>query len=259
MNPEKIINQANEIVLKVGTYISEQSRQIHSLKIEEKDVNSLVSIVEIQLAEGFKNITPGCGFLTEENTINVKGKEVEWIIDPLDGTTNFLYGVPAYAISVGLRVNEIIVGGIIYDVSRKELFYAVQQGGSFMNNRKIFVSKRKQLKTSLLATGFPYYDFSKTDNYLAVIKQLIKTTRGIRRIGSAAIDLAYVACGRFDGFFEYSLNPWDVAGGIIIISEAGGMVTDFSAGNNYLFGKEIIATNTLIHHELYTVIKENFP
>jgi len=262
MQLEKIIEQANKAVLQTGIFIREQSQQIHNIEIEEKDLNSLVSFVdktaEIQLAESFQIITPGCGFLTEENTIRIEGKEIEWIIDPLDGTTNFLYGIPAFSISIGLRIEEKLRGGIIYEVSGNELFYAYYSGGAFLNNKRIAVSQRSKLKECLLATGFPYYDFSGMDNYLNTLKQLMKGSRGLRRIGSAAIDLAYVACGRFDGFFEYSLNPWDVAGGAVIIAEAGGMVTDFSGGDNFLFGKEIIASNKLIHEELTQILKQNF-
>jgi myo-inositol-1(or 4)-monophosphatase len=262
MNLQKIIEQANEAVLRTGIFIREQAQQIHAIEIEEKELNSLVSFVdktaEMQLVESFQHITPGCGFLTEENTIRIEGKEVEWIIDPLDGTTNFLYGIPAFSISIGLRVNEKLVGGIIYEVSGNELFYAYANGGAFLNNKPIAVSERKILKHCLLATGFPYYDFSGMDNYLNALKELMRGSRGLRRIGSAAIDLAYVACGRFDGFFEYSLNPWDVAGGAVIIQEAGGLVTDFSGGDDFLFGKEIIASNQLIHNELEQILNQNF-
>jgi myo-inositol-1(or 4)-monophosphatase len=259
MNLPQIIAAACQQVIITGQYIQEQSLRLQDIVIEEKDLNSLVSYVdktaEIQLVEAFQKLIPGCGFITEEATIAINNKEAEWIIDPLDGTTNFLYGIPTYAISVGLRINEQLVAGIVYEINKQELFYATAKGGAFLNNQAIAVSKRKNIATSLLATGFPYYDFSGIDNYIAVLKTLMKGSRGLRRIGSAAVDLAYVACGRFDGFFEYSLNPWDVAGGSIIIQEAGGTVTDFSGGNQYLFGKEILATNKLIHAELSEIIK----
>lgn len=261
MNLKEIILKANEVVLQTGAFIREESAKIHQIVIEEKDLNSLVSYVdktaEMQLVEGLQKLIPDCGFLTEENTTTIAGKSVEWIIDPLDGTTNFLYGIPAFSISIGLRVNEKLVAGIIYEINRNELFYAYENGGAFLNGNSIHVSARKTLKECLLATGFPYYDFSGMNNYIEALKVLMRGSRGLRRIGSAAIDLAYVACGRFDGFFEYSLNPWDVAGGAIIIHEAGGKVTDYSGGNNYLFGKEIIATNSCIHNELMEVLNRN--
>jgi myo-inositol-1(or 4)-monophosphatase len=261
MNLQEIILQANNVVLQTGTFIREESAKIHQIVIEEKDLNSLVSYVdktaEIQLVEGLQKLIPDCGFLTEENTTTIAGKAVEWIIDPLDGTTNFLYGIPAFSISIGLQVEGKLVAGIIYEINRNELFYAYENGGAFLNGNTIHVSARKTLKECLLATGFPYYDFSGMNNYIEALKVLMRGSRGLRRIGSAAIDLAYVACGRFDGFFEYSLNPWDVAGGAIIIQEAGGKVTDYSGGNNYLFGKEIVATNGAIHSELMEVLNRN--
>jgi myo-inositol-1(or 4)-monophosphatase len=262
MNLKEIVLQANDIVLQTGAFIREESAKIHQIVIEEKDLNSLVSYVdktaEMQLVEGLQKLIPDCGFLTEENTTTIAGKAIEWIIDPLDGTTNFLYGIPAFSISIGLRVEGKLVAGIIYEINRNELFYAYENGGAFLNGNTIHVSARKTLKECLLATGFPYYDFSGMNNYIEALKVLMRGSRGLRRIGSAAIDLAYVACGRFDGFFEYSLNPWDVAGGAIIIHEAGGKVTDYSGGNNYLFGKEIIATNGLIHEELRYVLTQSF-
>lgn len=261
MNLKEIVLQANDIVLQTGAFIREESAKIHQIVIEEKDLNSLVSYVdktaEMQLVEGLQKLIPDCGFLTEENTTTIAGKSVEWIIDPLDGTTNFLYGIPAFSISIGLRVEGKLVAGIIYEINRNELFYAYENGGAFLNGNAIHVSARKTLKECLLATGFPYYDFSGMNNYIEALKVLMRGSRGLRRIGSAAIDLAYVACGRFDGFFEYSLNPWDVAGGAIIIHEAGGKVTDYSGGNNYLFGKEIIATNGRVHNELMEVLNRN--
>lgn len=261
MNLKEIVFRANDIVLQTGAFIREESAKIHQIVIEEKDLNSLVSYVdktaEMQLVEGLQKLIPDCGFLTEENTTTIAGKAIEWIIDPLDGTTNFLYGIPAFSISIGLRVNEKLVAGIIYEINRNELFYAYENGGAFLNGNTIHVSARKTLKESLLATGFPYYDFSGMNNYIEALKVLMRGSRGLRRIGSAAIDLAYVACGRFDGFFEYSLNPWDVAGGAIIIHEAGGKVTDYSGGENFLFGKEIIATNGSVHNELMEVLNRN--
>jgi len=262
MNLQEIVLQANGIVLKTGAFIRDESAKIHQIVIEEKDLNSLVSYVdktaEIQLVEGLQKLIPDCGFLTEENTTTIVGKTIEWIIDPLDGTTNFLYGIPAFSISIGLRIEGKLVAGIIYEINRNELFYAYENGGAFLNDNSIHVSARKTLKECLLATGFPYYDFSDMDNYIEALKILMRGSRGLRRIGSAAIDLAYVACGRFDGFFEYSLNPWDVAGGALIIKEAGGTVTDYSGGDNFLFGKEIIASNSFIHEELRAVLTQSF-
>ncbi len=262
MELQNITQQACAAALKAGAYIRQESFKLNEIQIEEKDFNSLVSHVdktaEMMLVEALQKITPDCGFLTEEDTIKIEGKSIEWIIDPLDGTTNFLFGIPAYAISLGLRIDGKLKAGMVYEINRDEMFFAYENGGAFLNNKSIHVSERKTLAESLLATGFPYYDYSGMEQYLEVLKQLMLGSRGLRRIGSAAVDLAYTACGRFDGFFEYGLHSWDVAGGVVIIQEAGGLVTDFSGGENYLFGKEIIAANQSIYFELQSIINKYF-
>ncbi|HXH17789.1 MAG TPA: inositol monophosphatase family protein [Chitinophagales bacterium] len=262
MKLESLCKKAGEIVLETGKFIRQQSQRIHEITIEEKDANNLVSIVdrqaEAQLVDTLGKLLPGAGFLTEEDTPNVEGKPWEWIIDPLDGTTNFLYGVPCFSVSVGLRREEQLVAGVIYEINQDELFFAWEKGKAFLNNKIIHVSKRKILRESLLATGFPFRDFAHLDKYLNTFGYLMRHTRGIRRLGSAAVDMAYVACGRYDGFFEYSLNPWDVAAGAVIVKEAGGMVCDFSGGNDYLFGRKIIAANPDIMKALLEVLQEEF-
>lgn len=262
MQLDQLTQKACEIVWQVGAYIRAESERIQNIEIIEKDINSLVSYVdrtaEEQLAAALQRLTPGCGFLTEEDTIRIENKPTEWIIDPLDGTTNFLYGIPAYCISIGLQVEEKLRIGIVYEICRQEMFYGYDGGGTYLNKRPVRVSNRQELRHSLLATGFPFTDFSGIDDYISVLKQLMRGTRGLRRMGSAALDLAYVACGRFDGFFEYSLNAWDVAAGAVLIAEAGGKVTDFAGGNNFLFGKEIIATNGRIHDQLQHIIQMHF-
>lgn len=261
MNLDPIGDKACSIVLKVGEFIRNESVKIDDITIEEKDVNSLVSYVdkeaENQLVNELDKLLPACGFLTEEDTEDTPGDGYQWIIDPLDGTTNFLYGLPVYSISVALMKEDEIIIGIIYEICRDEMFYAVKGRGAYLNDKAINVSKRDSLEKSLLATGFPYYDYSNMQGYLSALEYFITHTRGIRRLGSAAVDMAYVACGRFDGFYEYSLNAWDVAAGCLIVTEAGGELSDFSGGDNYLFGKEMVATNTLIYNELMEVVKEN--
>ena len=148
--------------------------------------------------------------------------------------------------------------GVILEINLNECFYAWQGGGAYLNGEKIQVSKSEKLKDTLLATGFPYYDYGKMDAYLNLLKELMEKTSGLRRLGSAATDLAYVACGRFDGFYEYGLSPWDVAAGIILVKEAGGKVTDFSGQNNFLFGGEILAANSEVFKELLDVIQGQF-
>jgi len=163
-----------------------------------------------------------------------------------------------FSISIALAKKEEILLGVIYEINLDECFFAWKDGPAFLNGNIISVSKTAEMTDSLIATGFPYYDYSKIKNYLSLLGDLMETTRGIRRLGSAAVDLAYVACGRFELFYEYSLNPWDVAAGIVIVQQAGGQVSDFKNGRNYLFGKEIIASNKLIQHEFLIKLKKHF-
>ncbi len=258
----KIYASAAELVLKAGQFIRQESLHSNDIVIEEKDRNSLVSYVDKQaeqmLVEGLLKLIPDAGLITEEDTTDITGREWEWIIDPLDGTTNFLHDIPAYSVSVGLRHNEQLVMGFVYEVNRAELFSALKGDGAKMNNRAIHISKRAPLANALMATGFPYTDFSGINAYMDSLRHLMQCCRGLRRMGSAAVDLAYVANGRFDGFFEHGLNPWDVAGGIIIIQEAGGLVSDFGGTDNYLFGRQIIASSPQIHQELLDCVGKRF-
>lgn len=231
-------------------------------EVSLKSLNNLVTDVdkgiERYLVTGLRNILPPSTFLTEEQTVETTSGEYQWIIDPIDGTTNFVHGVPAYAISLALRHNEEIVFGIVHEINRDEQFYAIKGQGAFLNETKIHVTPTDKLQDSLIATGFPYDEFDREEEYWKALRSFTRKTRGIRRLGSAAVDLCYVACGRFDCFFEYSLSPWDVAGGAFIVQEAGGKVSDFKGGNDWLFGKEIVASNGLIHQASMDIIKENF-
>uniref|UniRef100_UPI003592FA45 inositol monophosphatase family protein n=1 Tax=Aquiflexum sp. TaxID=1872584 RepID=UPI003592FA45 len=184
------------------------------------------------------------------------GKAYTWIIDPLDGTTNFIHGLPIFSVSIGLRYLDEIVIGVVYEINFHECFYAMKGHGAFCNGKPIKVSSVKSLSESLIATGFPYSAFSQIDAYLDVLKELMRKCHGVRRLGSAAIDLCYVACGRVEGFFEYDLKPYDVAAGALIVKEAGGAVNDFRQGDKYLFGKEILASNGYIHQEFDMLLQE---
>ncbi len=249
-DPEYLCRQAIPIVERVGRFIRQEMGQVAGQDIEEKSLNSLVSYVdknaEVQLVEALEQLLPGSTFLTEEETVAKQSGAWQWIIDPLDGTTNFLFQLPVFSISVALQREGRSVAGIVYELNRQECFYAWLGGGAFLNGRPIQVSRRAPLGNTLLATGFPYYDYKRIGPYFQVLEYFMRHTRGIRRLGSAAVDLAYVACGRFDGFFEYSLNPWDVAAGAFIVQQAGGVVTDFKGEENYLGGGEIIASNAAI-------------
>lgn len=262
INYQNITKEVTLLTQQVAQYIAEQALTFSSEKIEHKGLNDLVSYVdktaEMQLVKGLQAILPEAAFITEENTIAKQDKDLKWIVDPLDGTTNFMHGLPCYSISIALMHKNEIVVGVVHEVNRNECFYAWKGGGAFLNGNSISVSAKLNLQDSLIATGFPYTVFEEIDDYLTLLKELMKCTHGLRRLGSAAVDLAYVAAGRFDAYFEYNLNAWDVAAGALIVKEAGGSISDFSLSSNWLFGKEIIATNNQIKVEFETIISEQF-
>jgi myo-inositol-1(or 4)-monophosphatase len=243
-----------------GKFMAEERKSFDVSKIETKGLHDLVSYVdktsEKRIIAGLQKLLPESGFIAEEGTSKKHGMQFNWVIDPLDGTTNFIQGVPVYAVSIGLLEYNELVLGVVYEVGRDECFYAWKDGGAFLNGKPIHVSSRNDINDSLLATGFPYNDFSKLEGYLEFLKWTMTNARGVRRLGSAATDLAYVACGRFDAFWEYDLKPWDVAAGSLLVKEAGGKVSDYSGGKNYLFGKEIVATNGLLDEVIMKKIAE---
>ena len=260
VNTMELINiteAAITLIREVGKYIRSEAKKFDYNLVEEKGLNDLVSYVdktaEQLLVDGLSKILPEAGFITEEGTAGHSSELYKWIIDPLDGTTNFTHGLPVYAISVALMERDELIAGIVYEINKDEMFHATKNGGAWLNNDRISVSGRAKLSESLLATGFPYYNFDQMEAYLKVLNEFMQTTHGLRRMGSAAVDLAYVACGRFEGFFEYNLNAWDVAAGCLLVKEAGGDVIDFKTGNNFLFGKEIIAGGKVIG-EMQSVI-----
>ena len=251
-----------EIVKEVGQFIKSERGHVSASQIEEKGLNSLVSYVdktaEIKLVERLSKRLPNSTFLTEEETVEQKTGKYRWIIDPLDGTTNFLHQLPYFAVSVALEISGEISIGIVYEPNIDEMFYAWKNGGSFMNGFLIKISNTQKLQDSLIATGFPYHDYGLEKPYFEAFNIFMKNSRGIRRFGAAALDLAYVACGRFDAFYEYGLNAWDVAAGVLIVKEAGGKVSDFKGGKGYLFGKEMIASNNRLSKEVLEIIKKAF-
>ncbi|MFZ6012148.1 MAG: inositol monophosphatase family protein [Bacteroidota bacterium] len=264
MNLRIIEKGVMDVCREVGEFIRKEGAAFDRTRIEQKTgFNNLVSYVdkeaEQRLVTVLNQIVPEAGFITEEGTVTQSTQhEYNWIIDPLDGTTNFLHGLPIYGISVALTRNQTPIVGAVYHVVREECFHAIEGEPAHCNERPIKVSAISTLSESLLATGFPYYHTEKKDVYLDIIKEFLLKTHGIRRLGSAAIDLAYVACGRLEGFFEYNLNPWDVAAGLFIVQQAGGKVTDFSGGDNALFGGELCAANSLVHAEMLKVIKTSW-
>lgn len=247
----------------VGEFIRGESLTFDREHIEYKGLHDMVSYVdktaERELVKGLSQILPAAGFITEEQTKVELSDEYNWIVDPLDGTTNFIHGVPAFSISIALQYKNELVLGVVYEINRNECFSAWKNGGAYLNGKRISVSSAPKVENTLLATGFPYYEFSKMEKYINVLRILMQKCHGLRRIGSAAVDLAYVACGRFDGYFEYNLNSYDIAAGMILVTEAGGQTFDFSGGNNCFERREIIATNGRISSELLQIIKKEFP
>lgn len=256
-----ILTNTKTLVLDVGDFIRKESANFSKSDIEHKGFNDLVSYVdkeaEKKLVEGCGKILPKAGFIAEEGTSDKTGDVFNWVIDPLDGTTNFTHGLPIYSISLALMQNDKVVLGIVYEICRDECFYAVEGKQAFMNEKPISVSSVDKLSGSLLATGFPYYEFEKMQKYLSILNDFMQKTHGLRRMGSAAVDLVYVACGRFEGFFEYNLNAWDVAAGAFIVQQAGGKVSDFKNGDDYIFGREIVASSH-IHNEMLEVIQKHW-
>ncbi|MEX0986917.1 MAG: inositol monophosphatase family protein [Bacteroidales bacterium] len=259
MDFEKICNETIEAVKKAGRYIASQHHNQEERDIQEKGRHNFVTAVDKKaeeiLVKELGVILPEAGFITEEGTSNKTGEKYSWIIDPLDGTTNFIHGAFPYAISVALAHGKDPVVGVVLELGLNECFCGWQGGGAFLNGKPIRVSKNKTLNHSLIATGFPYTNYSRMDGFMKTLDWFMKNSRGLRRLGSAATDIVWVACGRYDGFYEYGLNSWDVAAGAIILKEAGGKCTDFSGNSDYLFGEEIICSNGLNHKEFVDIIK----
>lgn len=262
MDLQEILIKTIDVAKSAGGFIRRERQNFDLQDVEHKGFNDMVSYVdkeaEKQIVSCLTEILPEAGFITEEGTKNVQKEKYNWIVDPLDGTTNFIHGIPVFSVSIALQKDDELILGVVYEVNNSECFYATKGGGAFCNDTPIKVSGAEGLGTSLIATGFPYNNFEKVNAYLEILKGLMKKTHGLRRLGSAAVDLCYVACGRVDGYFEYNLNSYDVAGGAIIVQEAGGKVTDFKNGQDFVFGREIIASNPNIYNGLYEEIKKSW-
>lgn len=243
----QITRELRDKIIEIGDWMLDQQTKIRSEQIVLKGKNDLVSYVdkeaETKIKEVLSKLFPEAKIIGEETNTGYDTIDdgYYWVVDPLDGTTNFLHHLPIFAISIGLVKNKQPILGIIYDPSRKEFFEASHGNGAFLNQKRIQVSSENKIENSLFATGFPYYEFSQLDTYLSFLQYLMKNSHGLRRMGAAAIDLAWVAAGRFEGFFEYNLKPWDVCAGKILIEEAGGSVSNFSGQEDVVFKGEIIA------------------
>ncbi|KXK37748.1 MAG: inositol monophosphatase [Saprospiraceae bacterium] len=242
---QQLLPEVIRITNTAADFIRDHLHRVKSDDIIEKGTNSLVSYVdrkaEALLVDGLKTILPKCGFITEEETIEQQKAKLTWIIDPLDGTTNFLNDVRFFSVSVALFDGHEVVLGVVQDVMNEEVFSAVKGKGARLNGQKIEVSNKALFHEILVGTGFPYKPDRFNEGHLLALHDVLKTTRGIRRIGSAAIDLCYTACGRFGAFYENALNSFDIAAGALMVKEAGGVVTDYRGGQNWLFEGEIMA------------------
>ena len=260
MQYQKICFDTMEVVREAAAYVRERHQERGDLNIEKKGRQNYVTEVDTHteqiLVKGLSALLPEAGFIAEEGTNKKQGDTWNWIIDPVDGTTNFIHGVFPFAISVGLREGDRVVAGIIYEFGLDEFFYAWEGGGAWLNGKPVRVSSVPRVRDALIATGFPYTDFSRMDQFMESVDYFMKNSNGLRRLGSAATDIAYVACGRFDAFYEYGLNPWDIAAGILLVREAGGKVSDFGGNEDVLHREHVICSNGLMFAEFLDVIRK---
>jgi len=253
-----ILNVATKAAREAGKIINRASQDVGSLKIQTKDYNDFVSEVDRAAEDAIisilKEAYPTHGFYGEETGKTNSEAESIWIIDPLDGTTNFLHNFPSYCVPIALQEKGVLTQAVIYDPVHNDLFTATRGRGAFLNDKRIRVTNRSKLQDSLISTGFPFKDFSYLDTYLDIFKDMAKKTSGLRRPGSAALDLAYVAAGYADGFFEINLSPWDIAAGALLVQEAGGIVGDFEGNESWLRTGNIVAANPKVFGQMLQVI-----
>ncbi|MGC1819074.1 MAG: inositol monophosphatase family protein [Casimicrobiaceae bacterium] len=255
-----MLTTAVKAARRAGNIITRGARDLDLLTVTTKGPKDFVSEIdraaEAAIVETIHATYPDHAILAEEGTARDKNRDAEnvWIIDPLDGTTNFLHGFPQYCVSIALSHKGVITQGVIYDPVRNDLFTATRGRGAFLNDRRIRVSRRAHLRDCLIGTGFPFRDGSFLDTYLQMMRAMIQQTAGLRRPGAAALDLAYVAAGFYDGFFEIGLNPWDVAAGSLLVLEAGGLIGDLSGEGDYLYGGQVIAATPKVFAQMVNVL-----
>jgi len=255
------LNVAVKAARRAGQIINRAALDIEKLQIARKGQSDYVTQVDRAAEDAIKEILieayPSHGILAEESGATAPEAEFQWIIDPLDGTTNFIHGFPQYAISIALAQNGQLAHGVVYDPMRNEIFTASKGSGAFLNDRRIRVSRCDRLGDALIGTGFPYRVFDRVDNYMGAFKELTGKTAGMRRPGAASLDLAYVAAGRLDGFWEFGLAPWDMAAGALMILEAGGFVTDLHGDSGFLKTGDLVAGNPKVHTPLLQIVQKH--
>ncbi len=256
------LNIAVKAARRAASLISRASLQLDLVTVQSKSPNDFVTEIdraaEAAIIDVLRETYPQHSILAEESGESGQS-EYQWIIDPLDGTTNFIHGFPQYAISIALAKNGVLEQAVVFDPTRNELFTATRGSGAFLNDRRIRVSRRTRLNESLIGTGFPFREFDHIEPYLAIFRELTQKTAGIRRPGAAALDLAYVACGRLDGFWEFGLRSWDMAAGTLLIQEAGGLVSDLAGESAFLASGNVVAGTPKVFAQLLPVIQSHLP
>ncbi len=263
-----MLNVAVRAARKAGRIINRASLDIDQVKIARKQRNDFVTEVdhasEQAIIDTLLTAFPTHSILAEESghtpgkgaAAEAREAEFVWVIDPLDGTTNFIHGLPHYCISIALMERGVVTQGLIYDPNRDELFTATKGRGAFLNDRRIRVAARTRLEESLIGTGFPFRRIEDLDRYMTMFKAVMQKAAGLRRPGAAALDLAYVAAGRYDGFFELGLAPWDVAAGSLMVTEAGGLIGDFAGDASHVFAEEVVAGTPKVFAQLLALIRD---
>jgi len=255
-----MLNIAIKAARSAGAIINRAALDLEVLKIGTKGPNDYVSEVdraaEDIIIQTLLEAYPGHGILAEESgrAHGAKNSEYVWIIDPLDGTTNFLHGFPVYAVSIALAHRGVVQQAVVYDPTRNDLYFASKGRGAFCNDRRLRVSKRTRISDSLIGTGFPFRKGDNFKRYVKMFEEVMQSCAGLRRPGAAALDLCYVAAGYYDGFFETGLNPWDVAAGSLIITEAGGLIGNFTGESDYLYQREVVAGNPKVYGQLVQIL-----
>jgi len=254
-----MLNIAIKAARRAGAIINRASLDLGLLKVGVKQHSDYVTEVdraaEAAIIDTVRDAYPGHGILAEESGLLAdETAEFQWIIDPLDGTTNFIHGFPQYAVSIALAQGGVLQQAVVYDPTRNELFTASRGGGAFLNGKRMRVSGRRRLSEALIGTGFPYRVFDHVDAYIAIFREVTQRSAGVRRPGAASLDLAYVACGRLDGFWEFGLSPWDMAAGTLLILEAGGMVSDLAGEGRYLETGNIVAGTPNVFASLQQIV-----
>lgn len=255
------INVMAGAALKAARGLIRDFGEVEQLQVSVKGPGEFVSTADLRAEKVLRGELgkgrQGYGFLMEESGVET-GTDTRhrWIVDPLDGTTNFLHGIPHFAISIALERDGEIIAGVVYEPLRDEMFWAEKGAGAFLNDRRLRVSGRRQLSEAVIGTGIPFAERGHHDSYLATLGAVMAATSGVRRLGSAALDLAYVAAGRLDGFWEFGLSPWDIAAGIIIVREAGGYITDLAGGHGMLETGDVLVANDHLHLPLAQLLKK---